>query len=69
MSSSVGGGAGRGELDDTQSSVVRGARDDWWWYQKYTCRLKKGTYRIEVYSHDLAGNQQSRIGRAKLVVK
>lgn len=44
-------------------------RDDWWWYQKYTCRLKKGTYRIEVYSHDLAGNHQSRIGRAKLVVK
>ena len=40
-----------------------------WWSWKFTCSLKKGTYRIYVYASDLAGNSQSVVGRATLKVK
>jgi Carboxypeptidase regulatory-like domain/IPT/TIG domain len=40
-----------------------------WWWMKYTCRLPRGTYRIVVTGKDLAGNPQSRVGRATLKVK
>ena len=40
-----------------------------WWWTKYVCRLKRGTYRIVVTGKDLTGNPASVVGRAKLVVK
>jgi hypothetical protein len=40
-----------------------------WWYTNYRCTLKKGTYRIFVTGKDLAGNNQSKVGKAKLVVR
>lgn len=40
-----------------------------WWYVNYRCTLKKGTYRIFVTGKDLAGNNQSKVGKAKLVVR
>jgi len=40
-----------------------------WLWKKYTCRLKRGTYRIKVTGRDVAGNRASVVGRAKLVVK
>ena len=42
---------------------------DGWWWVKYRCRLKRGTYRILVTGTDLAGNSESRVGRARLVVR
>jgi hypothetical protein len=41
----------------------------YWWWQKYTCRLRRGTYRIEVRGNDLAGNHQSVVGYATLRVR
>ena len=40
-----------------------------WCWKTYTCRLKRGTYRITVTGKDLAGNRARSVGRAKLVVK
>jgi subtilisin family serine protease len=40
-----------------------------WWWIKYVCRLKRGTYRIVITGKDLTGNPASVVGRAKLVVK
>jgi hypothetical protein len=40
-----------------------------WLWTKYTCPLKRGTYRITVTGHDLTGSRASLVGRAKLVVK
>jgi subtilisin family serine protease len=40
-----------------------------WWWVKYRCSLKRGTYRILVTGTDLAGNPESQVGRAKLVVR
>ena len=40
-----------------------------WWWVKYRCRLPRGTYRIVVTGKDLAGNRQSRVGKATLRVK
>lgn len=36
---------------------------------RFTCSLKKGTYRFYVYATDLAGNTQGSVGRNKLVVR
>jgi len=60
----------------TKSGVVK-KRWSWgydknipgWWWTKYTCRLRRGTYRIVVTGKDLAGNRQSVTGRATLKVK
>jgi C1A family cysteine protease len=40
-----------------------------WWYWKFTCNLPKGKYVVWVYVKDLAGNSQSKIGKAYLTVK
>jgi subtilisin family serine protease len=39
-----------------------------WWWVKYRCRLRPGTYRIVVRGTDLAGNVASVVGRARLRV-
>ena len=60
----------------TKSGVVK-KRWSWgydtnsagWWWMKYTCRLRRGTYRIVVTGEDLAGNRASVVGRATLKVK
>jgi hypothetical protein len=36
---------------------------------KFVCKLAKGTYKYHVYATDVAGNKQSKIGSAKLLVK
>jgi len=36
---------------------------------RFTCKLRKGTYKYLVYATDLAGNKQARIGSNQLVVK
>ncbi len=46
-----------------------GRNYDGWWWTKYVCRLKKGTYRIVVTGKDLTGNPASVVGRSRLVVK
>ena len=39
-----------------------------WLAERFKCRLKAGTYRIEASAVDAAGNAQSRLARATLVV-
>ena len=41
---------------------------NYWYWWKFTCTLKKGTYRYYVYAKDLAGNPQSVGASAKLKV-
>ncbi|MEZ5125307.1 MAG: FG-GAP repeat protein [Thermoleophilia bacterium] len=36
---------------------------------RFRCTLARGTYTWKVYARDLAGNEQSKVGKAKLVVK
>ena len=42
--------------------------DGWWVVKNWRCRLPRGTYRIVVTGKDLAGNEASVVGRAKLRV-
>ncbi len=42
---------------------------NWWLRARFTCKLRKGTYRFSVYARDLAGNAQRHVGTNKLVVK
>jgi C1A family cysteine protease len=42
--------------------------DGWWVVKNWRCRLPKGVYRIVVTGKDLAGNEASVVGRAKLRV-
>ena len=59
----------------TRSGIVR-KRWSWgydenlsgWCSKRYTCTLKRGTYRIKVTGRDLTGNRARVIGRAELVV-
>ena len=34
----------------------------------FTCNLKKGTYKWQVYATDLAGNTQANVAKARLTV-
>jgi C1A family cysteine protease len=42
--------------------------DGWWVVKNWRCRLPRGVYRIVVTGKDLAGNEASVVGRAKLRV-
>ena len=36
---------------------------------RFTCNLRRGTYRFTVLARDLAGNRQSRVGANRLIVR
>ncbi len=42
---------------------------NWWLRARFTCKLRKGTYRFSVYARDLAGNKQRHVGTNRLVVR
>jgi len=61
---------------ETKSGVVRKSWSwdydenyDGWWWQKYTCRLARGAYRIVVTGEDSDGNSASVVGYATLRVR
>ena len=46
-----------------------GKNSSGWWWTRYNCRLPPGIFAINVYGKDLAGNDQSVVGQARLRVK
>jgi hypothetical protein len=59
----------RGKVMKTFATSALTSRSSGTWYSVKWTPKAKGTYRYYVYAKDLAGNPQSEVGSAKVVVK